>query len=242
MTITLKNYGVAPATAISGSLTSPTSGVTVALPNSRRSRISRRWPRRPTAARCCSRPRPMSGVPAPRTSRSPRATPVAPDRCRRRSRYRLASPRSASPRTSTAPRLASATGVVGSTGVQNFRLNRQDAASVCGVQKPAPPISAGGGPGARRYDAYAFTTCGFSTPSCASVTFSGPNSINMFSAAYAPTFNPADITQNYKADPAVSSSGAADLLVRSAGRQQPVRDRRARRAGARRTVQQSVHR
>jgi hypothetical protein len=33
MTITLKNYGVAPATAISGSLTSSSSGVTVALPN-----------------------------------------------------------------------------------------------------------------------------------------------------------------------------------------------------------------
>jgi hypothetical protein len=39
------------------------------------------------------------------------------------------------------------------------------------------------------------------------VTFSGPNSINMFSAAYAPTFDPANITSNYKADPAVSSGG-----------------------------------
>ena len=101
----------------------------------------------------------------------------------------------------------SVTGVVGSTGVQNFRLNRQDAGSICGVQKPAPPVSAAGGPGTRHFDAYALTTCGFSTPSCASVTFSGPNSINMFSAAYVQTFNPADITQNYKADPAVSSGG-----------------------------------
>ena len=33
MTITLKNYGVAPATAISGLLSSPGTGVTVATPN-----------------------------------------------------------------------------------------------------------------------------------------------------------------------------------------------------------------
>ena len=98
--------------------------------------------------------------------------------------------------------------VVGSAGTQNFRLNREGAGSVCGAQKPPPPISAGGGPGTRHFDAYAFTTCGFSTPACVSVTFSGANSINMFSAAYAPTFDPNSITSNYKADPAVSSSGA----------------------------------
>jgi hypothetical protein len=97
--------------------------------------------------------------------------------------------------------------VAGSAGTQNFRLNREGIGSVCGAQKPAPPISAAGGPGTRRFDAYAFTTCGFSTASCVSVTFGGPNSINMFSAAYVPTFDPNSITTNYKADPAVSSSG-----------------------------------
>src|SRR5581483_11865022 len=97
-------------------------------------------------------------------------------------------------------------GVATATGKQNFRLNRQDTASVCGAQKPTPPVSAAGGPGPRQFDAYTFTTCGISVPSCASVTFSGPNSLNMFSAAYAPTFDPTDITHNYKADPAVSSS------------------------------------
>jgi hypothetical protein len=102
--------------------------------------------------------------------------------------------------------------VAGSTRTQNFRLNREGTASACGAQKPAPPIapqtSAAGGPGTRRFDSYAFTTCGFSTPSCVSVTFGGPNSLNMFSDAYAPTFDPANITANYKADPATSSSGA----------------------------------
>jgi subtilase family protein len=98
-------------------------------------------------------------------------------------------------------------GIVGATGTQNVRLNRQDTASVCGALKTPPPISTAAGQGARQFDAYRFTTCANSTPSCASVTFGGPNSINMFTAAYAPSFNPADIRQNYKADPAVSSSG-----------------------------------
>ena len=49
----------------------------------------------------------------------------------------------------------SATGVVGSTGVQNFRLNRQDAASVCGVQKPRAAGLRRRRPGPRRFDAYA---------------------------------------------------------------------------------------
>ena len=48
----------------------------------------------------------------------------------------------------------------------------------------------------------------YSTPACVSVTFGGPNSVNMFSAAYVPTFDPNNIPQNYKADPAVSSGGA----------------------------------
>src|SRR5439155_23447097 len=59
-----------------------------------------------------------------------------------------------------------------------------------------------------QFDSYTFTTCPISVPSCASVTFSGPNSVNMITAAYVPTFNPADITQNYRPDPAVSSSAA----------------------------------
>src|SRR6185295_8719733 len=37
LTVTLKNYGVAPATSISALVASPTSGVTVGLPNTRSS-------------------------------------------------------------------------------------------------------------------------------------------------------------------------------------------------------------
>jgi len=207
MTITLKNYGVAPATHISGSLTSPTAGVTVALPNSS------------TFADLAPLASAANGGPLLFTTTTDVGCPGAANFTFAASYTGGAGPLSQAflvpigvttfsvTKNLDGSTPGSAAGVVGSTGVQNFRLNRQDTASVCGAQKPAPPISAGGGPGARRYDAYAFTTCGFSTPACASVTFSGPNSINMFTAAYAPTFNPADITQNYKADPAVSSSG-----------------------------------
>jgi hypothetical protein len=207
MTITLKNYGVASATSISGVLTSPTTGVTVALPNGS------------TFAN-------LAPLASGTNNGSLLFTTTTDVGCPGSANFNFVAnytggtgPLSQSFAVpigvttfsvtknldGSAP--GSTTGVVGSTGLQNFRLNRQDTASVCGAQKPTPPISSAGGPGARRYDAYTFMTCGYSTPACASVTFSGPNSINMFSAAYVPTFNPADITQNYKADPAVSSSG-----------------------------------
>ena len=38
------------------------------------------------------------------------------------------------------------------------------------------------------------------------VTLEGTNAINLFSATYAPTFNPANLQQNYKADPGQSGS------------------------------------
>src|SRR5207247_8631183 len=86
---------------------------------------------------------------------------------------------------------ASAPNLVGATGVQGFRLNRQDSASVCGALKTPPPISAAGGPGNRQFDSYTFTTCPTSVASCASITFAGPNAIDMFPATYVPTCNPA---------------------------------------------------
>jgi len=202
---TLKNYGVAPATAISGTLTTPGPGVTVATP----SKVS--FPDLPPGVSATSGPllfTTTADVGCPGAANfnfvanytggidpltQPFFVPIGV------TSFSITKKLDGT----TAPSLP---GVVATAGIQNFRLNRQDTGSVCGAQKPAPPISAAGGPGARQFDAYAFSTCGFSTPSCASVTFSGPNSINMFSAAYVPSFNPADITQNYKADPAVSSS------------------------------------
>ena len=203
--VTLKNYGVAPATAISGALTSSTAGITIALPN------TAAFPDLAPLASATSGPllfTTASDFGCPGSAgftfgvtyggggplSQPFSIPIGVTSYTMTKRL-----------DGTAP--AASPGVIGSTGFQNARLNRQDTASVCGALKPPPPISAAGGPGRRAFDAYAFTTCSFSAPSCVSVTFSGPNSINMFSAAYAPTFDPTNITANYKADPAVSSGG-----------------------------------
>ncbi|HEY7292846.1 MAG TPA: S8 family serine peptidase [Vicinamibacterales bacterium] len=204
--VTLKNYGVAPATAISGVLSTPGPGVTLATPST------------------VTFPDLPPGVSA--TSGLLRFTTTSDVGCPGAANFNFVANYTGGTGPLTQPFVVpigvtsfsitrnlngttppSFAGIVRSTGTQNFRLNRQDTGSVCGAQKPTPPISAAGGPGARQFDAYAFTTCGFSTPSCVSVTFSGPNSINMFSAAYVPTFDPNNITANYKADPAVSSSG-----------------------------------
>ncbi len=98
-------------------------------------------------------------------------------------------------------------GVTTATGVQAFRLNRDSIPSVCGVQKPPPVLAANpiAVPSDRRFDAYTFNTCAVSTPSCVTVTLTGNDAINLFSAAYSPTFNPGDVTQNYRADAGASS-------------------------------------
>ena len=204
--VTLKNYGVAPAAAISGSLSSSSVGVTIGLPN------VAAFPDLAPLASATSGPllfttaadfgcpgaanftfaATYAGAATPLSQ--PFSIPIGVTSYSITRRLDGTSP-------------PSSPGVAGTAGLQNFRLNRQDTASVCGALKPPPPISAAGGPGARAFDAYAFTTCGNSVPSCVSVTFSGSNSINMFSAAYAPAFDPTNITANYKADPAVSSGG-----------------------------------
>jgi hypothetical protein len=204
MTIALKNYGVVPASNIVTSLTSPTTGITVGLPNTQHY---------PDLAPLAS----ASGVPLLFTAASDFGCPGQAGFTLTASytggigplTQVIVLPVGVSSFTitknldGTTPPLSP--GVVATTGVQNFRLNRQDNPSVCGALKPPPPISLAGGAGARRFDAYTFTTCGNSVPSCAAVTFGGPNSLAMFTAAYVPTFNPDNITQNYRADPAVSS-------------------------------------
>jgi hypothetical protein len=106
-------------------------------------------------------------------------------------------------------------GVSTSTGVQHFRLFRDLKPSACGSPK-APPGLAGnlGGGTHRQFDAYTFDTCAISAPNCVTVTLEGSNATNLFAAAYSPVFNPADIVENYLADPGgsfVSRSFSFDL-------------------------------
>ncbi len=99
----------------------------------------------------------------------------------------------------TAP--APGTGFTASTGLQNLRLNRNGVASTCSAPKAG---AATFGTGTRQYDAYVFTAV---TSGCVTVTLSGTNAINLFSAAYNNAgFDPSSITSNYLADPGSSAA------------------------------------
>jgi hypothetical protein len=87
---------------------------------------------------------------------------------------------------------------------QNARIFRDGIASTCAAPKAVFPGTTA--PGNRRFDAYSFTTCGNAGPSCVTVTLSGANAINLFTAAYTGTYNPVNIGQNYIADPGSSAA------------------------------------
>ena len=94
-------------------------------------------------------------------------------------------------------------GFITATGTIGVRHFRDGVASSCGSAKAFPGTTQ---PGARQFDAYTFMTCPTNPASCVTVTLSGANAINIFSAAYSGNFNPADLSQNYLAD--AGASGA----------------------------------
>ncbi|HSB09837.1 MAG TPA: HYR domain-containing protein [Blastocatellia bacterium] len=102
----------------------------------------------------------------------------------------------------TAP--TAGTGFTTTTGTIGVRHFRDGIASTCAAPKVAFPGTTQ--PGTRQYDAYTFTTCGNSGASCVTVTFSGANAINLYTAAYTGNFNPADLSQNFLADPGTSAA------------------------------------
>ncbi len=101
----------------------------------------------------------------------------------------------------TAPSGAGYTGTSGAIATRHFR---DGVASSCGPPKAAFPGTTA--PGARTYDAYTFQTCPSSGPTCITVTLAGANAINLFTAAYTGNFNPANLAQNYVADPGSSAA------------------------------------
>src|SRR5262249_22177726 len=98
---------------------------------------------------------------------------------------------------------SSGPGFTGTTGALTIRHFRDGVASSCGVQKVFPGTSI---PGNHQYDAYAFQTCANSGPTCVTVTLSAANGVNLFSAAYLGSFNPANLAQNYIADAGASAA------------------------------------
>jgi subtilase family protein len=206
MTVTLKNYGMAPATGIAALIASATSGVTLGLPNTR------------------SYPDLMPLASA--ASAAILFTTATDVGCPAVANFNISATYSGGgaiaqsvgipigARAFTVTRALDGTtppaspGVTTSTGLQVGRLFRDGVVSACGAQKvintggAANPVDAA----VRPFEAYQFGSCSYSTPACATVTFQGANAINMFAAAYAPTFNPNNILENYKGDPGTSAA------------------------------------
>ena len=208
LTLTLKNYGVLPASNIAASLTSTATGVTI---------------RQPLALRFPDLAPLEASTPA-----SARVTIASDFGCATAATFALSAVYSngaplqqvlgypIGTRTITRTKALDGTtptadaGVRARVGSQNFRLNRDGLDSQCTPQKATPTIApatvAAGGPGLRRFDAYTISTCPNSGPACATVTLESPNAGNLFSAAYVPSFDPNDIQQNYRGDLGASLS------------------------------------
>ena len=106
---------------------------------------------------------------------------------------------------------ANGTTYTAATGVQTGRLTPTNVPSNCGSKKAAPPLVA---TGARRFDAYTFTTRPSLAPLCVTAYISRacPTSANgVFAAAYDGSFDPANPAANYLGDVGVVM--AADNLA-----------------------------
>ena len=201
LVIPLSNYGAAPARAISATLTSSTSGITITQPNVSTYpdlgiSASASVPYRFTIASDFPCPKAASfvltvtstGGPSPLVF--PFTVPIGPPA------FNITTTLDAVPPTPSP-------GVLTTTGLQKARLSRNGTPSMCGSPKATPPLL---GTGTRQFDAYGFNTCQNSVASCVTVTLLDLSLGNLFSAAYAPTFNPADVRQNYRADAGVSGN------------------------------------
>lgn len=95
-------------------------------------------------------------------------------------------------------------GITTSTGTQTGRMFRDGVASACGAPKTFPGVFDAAG--ARQFDAYSFNAC---RDACTEVTVTNldvGNPFSLFSAAYSPSYNPADFSANYAADAGVSGA------------------------------------
>jgi len=207
LTLTLKNYGVAPATNIASTLTTSTPGITITQPS--------------------ARPYPNLAVFASAANNPPEFFTIAADfPCPAPANFALNLTLQGGPNQTlnfsvpigpgdfsitttldaTAP--PASPGVSTSAGTQTGRLFRTGVASACGAARPFPGTTSAGIPLA--FEAYAFQSCAISVPSCVTVSMAstpvgaGPS---LFVSTYQPTFDPANISTNYKADPGVSQTG-----------------------------------
>jgi hypothetical protein len=103
----------------------------------------------------------------------------------------------------TAP--VAGTGFTTATGMQTGRVTRANPPGACGATKAFPGVTDPAN--ARRFDAYTFTTCASSAPSCVTVTLTNACTGNrqMFDVMYLNSFDPANIGTNYRTDAAASN-------------------------------------
>jgi uncharacterized repeat protein (TIGR01451 family) len=88
------------------------------------------------------------------------------------------------------------------TGLQSQRLNRDGLLSACGVEKGFPGVF---GSGQRRFDAYRFQACSTAATQCVTVTLTdNTGNGSLFSSVYSGSFDPNDLENNYLADAAFS--------------------------------------
>jgi hypothetical protein len=216
--IQLKNTGVANATAINATLTSPTPGVIITMPN------TSPYPDLPALGGSGTNAAPFrftvaSNVQCPATldftltvnysgGVSPQvltfSIPSGPPPINISSVLDTTAPTAGAGFTTT----------TGTIGVRHFR---DGIPSACGPPKAAFPGTTQ--PGNRQFDAYTFTTCSNSAPSCITVTLTGANAINLFTAAYTGNFNPANLAQNYLADAGASAASRTYGFSLPAGQQ-----------------------
>jgi Calx-beta domain/CHRD domain/Subtilase family len=90
-----------------------------------------------------------------------------------------------------------------STGLQIGRLTRNGLSSSCGLIKSSPGFN--DTVPNRRFDAYTFAN-NTGSPICVTVTLTATSTPLIYSAAYAPTFDPAASASNFLGDPGSSSS------------------------------------
>jgi len=91
------------------------------------------------------------------------------------------------------------------TGQQSGRITRSGIPTTCAERAPATLFATGN----RRYDSYTFETCPTRAQTCVTIRVSSPCGFSspLFAVAYADSFDPLNITQNYLG----SSGGSGDI-------------------------------
>ncbi len=110
------------------------------------------------------------------------------------------------------PPVSPLTSVGAATGTQIGRASRNGIATACGtVPKTWPGLIDGS---SRQFDSYTFTAI---QNACTTFTLTSTNGVNLFLDAYSPSFNPIDIPTNYYADSGTSASLQSFAIAIAAG-------------------------